>query len=154
MRQAGHWRRAVVLAALAFSLAGCVERRMTIRTNPPGALVVLDGQEIGHAPVSTAFTYYGEREIKLIKDGYETKTINQTISTPWYQYFPLDFVSEVLVPAHIRDERNYMYPLEPVAAVSNEQLYQRAEAVRHAGRNPPPEALERAGLSPGNPATH
>jgi hypothetical protein len=128
-------------------LCGCVERRMTIRTDPPGALVVLDGQEIGHSPVSTAFTYYGERQLRLVKDGYETKTINQRIATPWYEYPPLDFASEVLVPWRIRDERNYLYSLEPAVAVRKEQLLERAEATRQDGRNPPPEALRRAGLA-------
>lgn len=137
-----HWW----FALLPVCIAGCVERRMTIRTDPPNALVVLDGQEIGHTPVSTAFTYYGERQIKLIKDGYETKTINQTISSPWYQFFPLDFVSEVIVPWRIRDERNYLYSLEPCTVVPNDQLLQRAEQVRADGKNPPAEVLERAGI--------
>lgn len=128
------------------SLAGCVERRMTIRSEPAGALVVLDGQEIGHTPVSVPFTYYGERQIKLIRDGYETKTINQTIATPWYQYFPLDFVSEVLVPARIRDERQYLYTLDPETMVPTDRLLERAEQVRQNGQNPPEEVLRRAKL--------
>lgn len=136
------------LAALA--LAGCVERRMTVRTNPPNALVILDGQEIGHSPVSTGFTYYGNREIKLVKDGYETKTVHQTISTPWYQIFPLDFVSEVLIPWKIRDERNYIYTLEPAMTVSDADLLNRAAQVRQEGQNPPPEVLRKAGLPDAN----
>jgi hypothetical protein len=150
-RSVGLWQNRVALLIAGCGLVccgGCVERRLTIRSTPPGALVVLDGQEIGHAPVSTAFTYYGEREVKLIKDGFETKTINQTISTPWYQYFPLDLITEGLVPWRIRDERNYLYTLEPAITVANDQLYPRAEALRQDGRNPPPDALRRAGLTP------
>jgi hypothetical protein len=140
-------RRAFLsLACFVLLCSGCVERRLTVRSEPSNALVVLDGQEIGHTPVSTSFTYYGDREIKLIKDGYETKTIKQTISTPWYQYLGLDFVSEVLIPWRIRDERNYLYTLEPVLAVSDADLIQRANMVREEGQNPPPEVLRRAGL--------
>lgn len=128
-------------------LTGCVERRMTIRSEPANALVVLDGQEIGHTPVSTNFTYYGEREIRLVRDGYETKTIKQTVSTPWYQYVPLDFVSEVLLPWRIRDDRNYFYMLEPKSMVPTDELMQRAAEVREDGRNPPARALRRAGVS-------
>jgi hypothetical protein len=119
---------------------------MTIRSVPSNALVTLDGQEIGFTPVSVPFTYYGERQIKLIKDGFETKTINQTISTPWYEVFPLDFVSECLVPWRKRDERNYIYNLEPAMQVSSDQLLQRAAEVRENGRNPPADVLERAGV--------
>lgn len=140
--------RAILAAALVLPLAaGCVERRMTIRSHPSGALVTLDGQEIGFAPVSVPFTYYGDRQIKLIKDGYETKTINQTVSTPWYEYPPLDFVAEVLIPWRIRDERNYLYTLEPQMMVSSDQLLERAARVREEGRNPPSEVLERAGVA-------
>lgn len=126
--------------------SGCVERRMTIRTTPPNALVIVDGQEVGHTPVSMPFTYYGEREFKLIKDGYETKVVYQRISTPWYQYPPLDFASEALWPVRIRDKRNYLYTMEPKTTVSTEGLLQRAAIVREDGKNPPAEALRKANV--------
>src|ERR1700690_4113146 len=69
----------LVLAAIVLSLgtSGCVQRRMTIRSNPPGALVYVDDYEIGTTPVSASFTYYGTRKIRLVKDGYETLTVMQ-----------------------------------------------------------------------------
>ena len=86
-------RRIGVLAALValVCLPGCVQRRMTIRSNPPGALVYVDNHEIGVTPVSTSFLYYGTREIRLVKDGYETLTVLQPMLPPWYQIPPLDF---------------------------------------------------------------
>lgn len=142
--QVNRWALAALVASVS---VGCVERRMTIRTEPPNALVVLDGQEIGHSPVSVPFTYYGERQIRLVKDGFETKTVNQTISTPWYEYFPIDFVSEVIVPWRIRDERQYTYALDPAAMVSTDQLMRRAAQLRVEGQNVPPQVLRRAGLT-------
>jgi len=41
--------------------SGCVQRRMTVRTNPPGALLYVDDYEIGTTPVSTEFLYYEKR---------------------------------------------------------------------------------------------
>ena len=76
---------------------------MTVRTNPPGALVYVDDYEIGTTPVSTDFTYFGTREIRIAKDGYETLTVMQPISTPWYEYPPVDFITENFVPGKIRD---------------------------------------------------
>jgi len=129
---------------------GCVERRMTIRSVPANALVMLDGQEIGFTPCSVPFDYYGTRQIKLVKDGYETRTINQTIASPWYEWPGIDFVSEVIIPWRIRDDRNYVYDMEPIMQVPNEQLLQRAEQLRQDGRNPPEDVLRRAGVpSPG-----
>lgn len=90
----------IVLAA-----GGCVRRRLTVRTNPPGALVYVDNQEIGYTPVSVPFTYYGTREIRLEKDGFETLTTKQKFKAPWYEWPVIEFFSENLWPGEIRDER-------------------------------------------------
>ena len=37
------------------ALSGCVERRYTIRTEPPGATVIVNGEEIGPSPTSKSF---------------------------------------------------------------------------------------------------
>ena len=73
---------------------------------PAGALLFVHNYEIGTTPVATDFVYYGTRQIRLVKDGYETLVINQPIPAPWYEYFPADFVAENLVPGHIRDVRH------------------------------------------------
>ncbi len=84
---------ALVVVVLLISLgSGCVQRRMMIRSHPEGALVYLNGQELGRTPIATNFTYYGDFEVKLVKDGYETLTVMQSIPMPWYQIPPLDFV--------------------------------------------------------------
>ena len=127
----GLQRAWVLLIPLACaSLTGCVQRRMTIRTNPPGALVYVDDYEIGTTPISHNFTYYGTRKIRLVKDGYETLTVMQPIAAPWYQIPPLDFFSENLVPGEIRDRRTLTYQLRPQMVVPPDQLLGRAESLR------------------------
>ena len=103
---------------------------MTIRSNPPGAMVFIDDHQIGTTPVSTDFTYYGARNVRLIKDGYETVNVVQTIPAPWYQIPPLDFASENLVPREIRDERVLQFNLQPQRIVPNEELIARARNLR------------------------
>lgn len=123
------------LAALLVSSAtGCVHRRMTVRSNPPGALVFVDNVEIGTTPVSTDFIYYGTRRIELVKDGYETLVVHQKIPAPWFQWFPLDFVTENLVPADIRDERAFDFAMRPQTVVPTEQLLDRASQLRQTSR--------------------
>ena len=117
---------------------GCVQRRMMIRTNPPGAVVYIDDYEIGTTPTATNFTYYGTRKIRLVKDGYETLTVNQWVPPPWYQIFPLDFISENLVPGEIRDTRTLAYQLRPQMVVPTEQLLSRAENLRSRQPQPSP----------------
>jgi hypothetical protein len=126
-------RAGFILAVILLSAqSGCVERRMTVRTNPPGALVYVDDYEIGTTPVSTDFIYYGTRKIRIVKDGYETLTVMQPISTPWYEYPPVDFITENFVPGKIRDQRILDYQLKPQMIVPTDQLLSRAEGLRHA----------------------
>ncbi len=103
---------------------------MTIRSNPPGALVYVDDYEVGVTPVSTSFIYYGTRKIRLVKDGYETLTVMQSIPTPWYEYVPLDFVSDNFVPGQVRDQRFLDFQLKPQMLVPTDQLLSRAEQLR------------------------
>ncbi|MFP6693890.1 MAG: PEGA domain-containing protein [Pirellulales bacterium] len=123
----------LLLAACALS-SGCVQRRLTINSNPPGALVRVDDEDIGVTPVSTNFVYYGTRKIQLIKPGFETLTVLQRIKAPWYELPGIDFFSEHFSPTEIRDERNLYYELKPAAIVPNDQLLQRADNLRRSAR--------------------
>lgn len=120
----------VLLIAIVVLPSGCVRRRLNVRTNPPGALVYVDNQLIGQTPCGVDFTYYGTREIRLVKPGFEPLAINQPIPTPWYEYPPLDFVSENLWPTKIRDNRTVVYDLQPQLMIPNQQLIQQGEQLR------------------------
>lgn len=111
-------------------LPGCVRRRLMVRSNPPGAMVYVDNQLIGTTPCATDFIYYGTREVRLVKPGFETLTVSQPIPTPWYEIPPLDFVSENLCPKKIQDFRTVSYNLVPQVIVPTEQLLGRAEELR------------------------
>lgn len=130
-RLLGHRRTwLVVLATLLLLPTGCVRRRLTVRSNPPGALVYVDNQQIGTTPCSVDFTYYGTRDIRLVKPGFETLTVKQPIPTPWYEIPPLDFFSENLTPVKLRDNRTVLYELSPQIIVPTQQLLDRANELR------------------------
>jgi hypothetical protein len=133
---------AICAVALVTLSAGCVQRRLLIRTNPPGALVYIDDYEIGTTPVSTDYLYYGTRKIRIVKDGFETLTVEQPVKAPWYEIFPLEFVSENVIPWEIRDERALDYTLVPQVIVPQEQLnlrqVTRASATAPANVGPAP----------------
>jgi len=109
---------------------GCVRRKLTIRSQPEGALVYVDQQEVGQTPLSVPFTYYGTREIILEKDGYQTVKEKHRIRLPWYQIPPLDFISENLISKEIHDERVLDFQLQPQVPTDETQLQQRAEQLR------------------------
>lgn len=126
---------AALFAAQAICSTGCVRRRLTVRTNPPGAQVFVDDQEIGTTPCSSAFVYYGTRKITIMKDGYRTETIFQKIPPPWYEFPPLDLVSENAVPSEIRDERVVDVQLVPQEIMPQQKLLDRAAALRDSARS-------------------
>jgi hypothetical protein len=132
-------RAAIVLvSALVGAACGCVERRYTVRTDPPGAQVVVNGESIGPAPASHNFYYYGDREITLVLDGYETKTVIQPVNAPWWDNYVTEFFSENLVPWVIRDDQEFAYTLEPVRSPTQEEVQARAETLRSEAQVLPP----------------
>src|SRR5579885_1699163 len=63
---------AAVLIALTVGIApGCVERRMVIASDPPGALVLHNHKPIGNSPADDHFVYYGIHHFTLIRPGYQ-----------------------------------------------------------------------------------
>lgn len=120
------------LAAIACALlaTGCVSRRVTIRSNPPGALVEVDGERLGFTPVSFDFDYYATREITLSKVGYETLTVKQPFKAPWYQIPPLDAVSDNLLPYRVTNRHDFAYTLTRQRVESTPQLIERASNIR------------------------
>jgi len=124
----------LILAFLIVSPLGCVRRRMTVRSNPDGATVYVDNQPIGITPASTSFTYYGTREIRLEKDGFETVNVKHKFQKPWWQIPPLDFVSENIWPWELRDEHEVNLQMAAKQLVPERQLRHNAEQLRASSR--------------------
>src|SRR5215212_8216586 len=120
----------VLVCSTALPAHAIVRRRLNVNSNPQGALVYVDNQQIGNTPCSVDFTYYGTREIRLIKPGFETLTVNQPIPAPWYEYTPIDFVAENLVATKIRDNRTVSFNLAPQLIVPTQELIGRANQLR------------------------
>lgn len=131
-------RLALVVLLASLGMTGCVTRRYTIRTDPPGALVYVNGEELGPSPVSQSYTFYGSREIMLVADGYQTQRIIQEFPAPLYDNLLTDFFTENLVPFNIRDEREFFYKMPVAQNPDPNILLQRGEALRSQGKQPPP----------------
>jgi hypothetical protein len=134
-------RSQISLAALlALALGGCVERRYTIRSDPPGALVIVNGEEKGTTPISSSYAFYGKRSIRLIKDGYDTQEIVQDFPPPWYDNLLTEFFTENVIPYTFRDERTFTYKLQPTQPTDPNMLLGNAEQLRaQAATIPPPQ---------------
>ena len=118
-----------ILIVVAAGVAGCVEREMTITSEPAGALVYVSDVEVGRTPVTFPFTWYGDYDIILRKDGFETLKTNAQITPPWYEIPPGDLLSE-LAPWTYRDERFLHYDLSTYQPLGQDELLDRAEQMR------------------------
>jgi PEGA domain len=124
-------RKSRILCLLLACLPGCVERTVSITTEPHGATVFLNDEEIGQSPVKVPFTWYGDYEIIVRKPGYKTLQTHQKIKAPWYQTPVIDIFAECLVPFTIHDERTLpVYSLEPETKPDKQALIQNAEDLR------------------------
>ncbi len=137
-------RRAIVLGAAligALSQGGCVERLMAIHSDPPGAAVYLDGEKVGTTPCEVTYTWYGTRDLVLELRGYTLVRQQVTLSPPWWQIIPLDFLTDVVIPITIHDRLSVSYVLEeaPVSQEAVDTVLQRAEELRKKALEPPPE---------------
>ncbi len=132
------------LAAPLFLLAlgSCkAQRVITFTSNPPGAIIRLDDEVIGVTPLQREFLHYGTHLVTFYKPGFLTLDKLHKTVPPWYGRFPLDIVSEVLIPIGWRDDERVHAELvagsEPLKAPTFRSAMDRAEALRRAGPSGP-----------------
>ena len=109
-------------AALLLALAsgGCVERFITVKSDPPGAAVTLDDVQVGVTPVDIPFVWYGKRILGVDHPGYVPVREVIALNPPWWQFIPLDFITDVLLPFTFTDRAEFSFPLEKAVATGSE----------------------------------
>lgn len=119
----------VLLSAMLTILTGCLERTITVTSEPPGAIVYLNDEEIGRTPVTVPFTFYGTYDVRLTLPGYKVMAVAQQAKTPWYEIPGPDLIAEAL-PGKTLTELKWHYKLEPAQPVSEDALLDRASQLR------------------------
>ena len=109
----------VISLIFIFVNAGCLERRLTIKSNPPGAGVYFNDKYIGETPVNFDFEWYWTHKVELKKEGFKTISRYETIKAPPYMWIPFDLVVELL-PFKVRDYHSLTYNLEPEVQTEEE----------------------------------
>ncbi|QNN24985.1 PEGA domain-containing protein [Planctomycetales bacterium ZRK34] len=110
-------------------LGGCIQRTITIESNPPGALVHLNDVEVGRTPVTVPFTFYGVYDVRLQHDGYQTLNTSTKAQTPWWENPGPDLVAEAL-PGEQHVDLKWHYELQPAEAVDEDLLIDHAKQLR------------------------
>lgn len=141
-----------LIACALVALAGCVERRIEITSEPSGALVRVAGKEVGRTPLDVGYTFHGWHDVELELDGYEPLMTTALARTPWWENPGPDLVAE-LWPGRIDNVQRWHFVLEPrVEQAEGEDaeraLIERASAMRAelGPVTPPPDSTE-----PGQP---
>ncbi|MCC6580441.1 MAG: PEGA domain-containing protein [Phycisphaeraceae bacterium] len=95
-----HRARTLAVGTMALAmLAGCVERRITITSNPSGALVRLNDEEVGRTPLTVPFKYYGVYDVRLNHDGYKPLWTTHEAKAPWWELPGPDLAAEFFTHA-------------------------------------------------------
>ncbi len=102
------------LLALSLLSTGCVERKLTVTSEPSNALVYLNGKELGRTPIETDFLWYGNYDVQVRKEGFDTLKTESQLTAPWWQWVPFDLFAE-LMPWHPTDRRSLHYTLDQAA---------------------------------------
>jgi len=118
----------LLLALLLLLVTGCVRRSLTVQSDPPGALVYLNGVEVGRTPMTRDFTWYGTYDVVLRKEGYDTLKTEGKVIAPWWQWVPIDLFAELL-PLHDRRELAYTMQPQTQETLDPQQMMRRAEAM-------------------------
>lgn len=132
---------AACLALSVAALSGCVERKITIISDPPGALVHLNDQEVGRTPVTVPFTWYGDYDVRLRLErpeptaekpnnvAYYYLHTHKVASAPPYQWLGVDLVAE-LSPHKFVDEKVWAFNLPRVETLPDGELVNRARDLK------------------------
>lgn len=111
-------------------VSGCVERQLTINTKPQGALVILNDEEIGTSPVTVSFNWYGDYDVRISKDGFETLKTHRMLKGPWYDNFPFDLFANCLNPKRIVDSYEWTFELKEKPEPERQQLIEDARQLK------------------------
>ena len=111
-------------------LSGCVERQLTINTVPQGALVALNDEQIGESPVTVPFNWYGDYNVRISKEGFETLKTHRKLKGPWYDKFPFDLFAQVLNPKRIVDSYEWTFELAKKQQPTREELISEAKQLK------------------------
>ena len=121
----------LALAAAPLAAPGCgVQRTLVLESDPPGALVYLNGEEVARTPAEVPLKWYGRYDVAVRKEGYETLQAERWVVAPWWQWPPIDLAAE-LTPIPLHDRRRLSFELSP-AVEGDKGLLDRGEALRAA----------------------
>ncbi len=136
----------VLACAWILPLGGCVERSVTLVSDPPGSLVYLNDVQQGTTPCTVQFKWYGDYSVRLRKKEnigtplkpdyvYYFLHTHKTTKRPWFQWYGVDLFASIL-PIKFKDHEIWAFIVPQVPELSTAQLVQKAKKLK--SELPPP----------------
>jgi len=120
--------RTTAAITLVAALTGCVERRLFITSDPPGALVHLNDVEVGRTPLEVDFVYFGAYDIRVEKEGYDPLLTTAKVAPKFHDLPGVDLVAEAW-PARFKTHKSWHFTLTE-AQTDPDALMARAASLR------------------------
>jgi hypothetical protein len=133
---------------------GCLERELVVDSNPDGALVYMNDQEIGRTPIRRDFQWYGTYDVVVRKEGYEPLRTKTPVIAPGWLWVPFDFIVEIL-PFRITDTHHVRYELKATseATIDPAQMMNRARELQERLESGEKTVVKQPTTRPANPST-
>lgn len=122
----------MALAAASLGLAGCRTRTLEITTDPPGALVWLNDEQVGRTPLEVGFVHHGTYEVRARLEGYAPLVTRESTRATLEEQPGFDFVTQSF-PGDTRVR--WFFTLEPLPELKDQHAaeasaFERAKAFR------------------------
>lgn len=114
---------------MCFMLIGCVERTISISSQPNGALVYLNDEEVGRTPVDVPFTFYGVYDVRMERDGFKPLWTTHEAVAPWWENPGPDLIAEML-PGRRKVNLKWHFEMVAKGEPDEEKLIERAKKLR------------------------
>ncbi len=142
----GCWLAGAFMLALPLTLGGCVERSVTLVSDPPGSLVYLNDVQQGTTPCTVPFKWYGDYSVRLRKKVnvgtplkpryvYYYLHTHKNTQRPWFQWYGVDLFAGIL-PIEFKDHQIWAFIVPKVPMLSTTELIKKANELK--AKLPPP----------------
>lgn len=146
VRRVGGWLFGALLCTLVLPLGGCVERSVTLVSDPPGSLIYLNDVQQGITPCTVPFKWYGDYSVRLRKTQnigtplkpkyvYYYLHTHKNMPRPWFQWYGVDLFASIL-PIEFKDHQIWAFVAPKVPQLSTQDLIEKANALK--AKLPPP----------------
>ncbi|MDX2176900.1 MAG: PEGA domain-containing protein [Candidatus Sumerlaeia bacterium] len=113
MATADRWITCVAMLVAVCLSSGCIRSRVVVDSEPQGAVVTMNGENLGTTPVERPFTWYWYYDFEASMEGHASVTERRRFRAPFYLLPGPDLFFELL-PFNVYDTKRVFLTLPPL----------------------------------------